>query len=155
MKTKVQQDPFHTKLTQNNIGRSAIFTQHDRVWFLGKKIYLSPNSTLILAILAENHSSSQGGYFEYDKTLSQIQQILLGLEFILFSRNAYLNVWIFNGLSSTIWSLQGLLQPLPIPNQVWTEIFMDFVEGFLVLKGLSAIMVIVNRLSNGCQNHKK
>lgn len=43
--------------------------------------------------------------------------------------------------------LFGLLQPLPIPNQVWYEISTDFIEGFPPWNGQIVIMIVVDRLT--------
>jgi hypothetical protein len=41
----------------------------------------------------------------------------------------------------------GLLQPLPVPSQIWSDIAMDFIEGFLKVGGKSVILTVVDRFS--------
>lgn len=41
----------------------------------------------------------------------------------------------------------GLIQSLPIPGKIWSELSMDFIEKLPMSHGKSVILVIVDRLS--------
>lgn len=50
-------------------------------------------------------------------------------------------------MKSSNQKLEGLLMPLPIPNEVWFDISMDFIVDLPKVEAKSVILVVVDRLS--------
>jgi hypothetical protein len=111
------------------------------------RLVLSNTSSLIPSILEEFHATPQAGHSGFYKTYRRI------------AANVY---WV--GMKNTIQnfvrscdtcqrhkylasSSGGLLQPLPIPNQIWEDLSIDFITGLPKAKGYDAILVVVDRLS--------
>lgn len=43
--------------------------------------------------------------------------------------------------------LAGLLQPLPVPSEIWSDIAMDFIQGFPKVGGKTVVLTVVDRFS--------
>ena len=144
LQQEVLQQPYYNCLLTN---QSLNCVQRDGIWMQSGRVLLSPTSSLLPVVLADGHSSPSGGHFGYLKTLTRISAGF---------------VWpgIRTSVKCFIWDYEvcqrckhetlrpaGLLQPLPIPQHIWTDISMDFVEGLPLSQGYNVIMVVVDRLS--------
>ena len=114
------------------------------ILYFKEKIYLAADSVLIPIIFEEMHSSTHEGYH---KTLQR-------LKYVFYWQGMQKHILEHIKRCETCQRQKGdnhkpagLLQPLPIPTQVWTAISMDFVVGLPMSKGKSVIFVIVDRLS--------
>ncbi|KAH9794628.1 hypothetical protein KPL71_004958 [Citrus sinensis] len=143
LQNEVAHDRFYSQLSNS----TQPLIQRDRVWYKHGQLYLSPASSLLQAILKEAHSSPIGGHFGYQKTLSRLKS-----NFYWPGMRAKIKKFIrhcevcqrckVDNLQPT-----GLLQPLPIPDRIWTSISMDFIDGLPTSQGYTVIMVVVDRLS--------
>lgn len=111
------------------------------------RLVISAKSPFIPNLLKQFHNSSVGGHEGVLKTFKRMSRDVLwkGMraditEFIKACTVCQQNKY------STL-SPAGLLSPLPIPLQVWTDISLDFVEGLPYSKGFDVILVVVDRLT--------
>lgn len=92
------------------------------------------------------HGGLVGGHLGVHATRHRISSLLY--------RNSLsqdVKKWVHECVTCQRWKVDnstslGLLQPLPIPDQAWSAISMDFMEGLPVSKGKSTILVVVYRL---------
>ncbi|CAJ2661553.1 unnamed protein product [Trifolium pratense] len=111
------------------------------------RVAIPKNSPRIAWILHEFHDTSTGGHSGYLRTYKKIASVVYweGMrknikEYVdaceVCQRNKYQTL-----------SPGGLIQPLPVPKQVWADISMDFIGGLPKVQGVDTIMVVVDRLT--------
>ncbi|VFQ76676.1 unnamed protein product [Cuscuta campestris] len=98
-------------------------------------------------LLLEFHSTPLSGHQGVDRTFRRLADVV-------YWRNMRRDVRQFIAACTvcqvTKYSTQkpgGLLQPLPVPDRVWESASMDFITGLPPSRGLTVIMVVVDRLS--------
>ncbi|GJW91986.1 ty3-gypsy retrotransposon protein [Tanacetum coccineum] len=113
---------------------------HDR-YFIGAE------SKLKELLLSEFHNMSMAGH-------SGVKKMLVGMSTLFYWKGMRKSIedFICKCLvcQQTKYSMQapaGLLQPLPTPSRVWEDVSMDFITGLPVYKGLSVILVVVDRFT--------
>lgn len=142
LQQECQHDPYYSAL--GSIPHAIL---RDGVWFSKGKVLLNPTSALVPTILAECHASPTGGHFGVHKTISRLR---CDFRWPVIRRTVLDYIWeceICQQCKTDCMSPVGLLQPLPVPDCIWTDISMDFIEGLLISKGYSVIMVVVDRIS--------
>jgi hypothetical protein len=143
---EVAHDPFFTPLADSTTSTAA-FSYRDGVWFKKGKIYLSPTSSLLQDIITECHSSPTGGHFGYHKTLSRLKQSFSWPQMRGTVKEFLRSCDVCQRYKTDSMRPAGLLQPLSIPDRIWVDISMDFIEGLPPSSGHTVVMVVVDRLS--------
>ncbi|MCH79728.1 Ty3/gypsy retrotransposon protein, partial [Trifolium medium] len=117
------------------------------VLFYEDRMVISRTSKLIPILLDEFHATSQGGHSGFYKTYRRIAANIywIGMKNAVQEYVRQCDVCQRQKYIAT--SPGGLLQPLPIPENIWEDISMDFITGLPKSKQFEAILVVVDRLS--------
>lgn len=111
------------------------------------KIWIGNNSALQTKLVATFHSSAIGGHSGIKATYHHLKNhfawkgMKQAVEEYIKQCTVCQQAKHSNSLPA------GLLQPLPIPEGVWRDLSMDFIEGLPKSQGYSVILVVVDRLT--------
>ncbi|GAU29071.1 hypothetical protein TSUD_278270 [Trifolium subterraneum] len=111
------------------------------------RIVIPKQSPRIAWILHEFHDTATRGHSGYLRTYKKIAGLVYweGMRKCIKSYVESCEVCQRNKYQTL--SPGGLLQPLPIPTQLWSDISMDFIGGLPKSQGIDTIMVVVDRLT--------
>lgn len=115
--------------------------------YYDRRLFLSSASTLKSRLLHEHHSTPMAGHPGWERTFRLLSA---GFYWSTMRKDVRKFVEACETCQATKYSTQkpaGLLQPLPIPSQVWEDVSMDFIVGLPQSRGYTVIMVVVDRLS--------
>lgn len=115
--------------------------------FKDDKLVIPHGTPLTTRLIEQFHSSREGGHEGALKTFKRLSKEVywkgMRKEVVEFITKCQ----VCQTCKYSTLSPAGLLTPLPIPKQIWSDISLDFVEGLPVSKGFDAILVVVDCLS--------
>ncbi|KFK22215.1 hypothetical protein AALP_AAs67613U000200, partial [Arabis alpina] len=109
------------------------------------KLVIPKTSPLVGVLLQEFHSSKMGGHGGILKTQKRLGALFYWAGMMANIKEFVAACLVCQTHKYSTLTPAGLLQPLPIPTQVWEDISMNFIEGLPKSDGFE--VVVVDRLS--------
>ncbi|GAU11620.1 hypothetical protein TSUD_346120 [Trifolium subterraneum] len=149
IKTALQQDTTLMEIIQQcEQGQTNThYTVRDGLLYWKHRIVIPVDDALLQQVLKEFHSSPIGGHAGMTRTLARIQAQFywpnMKQDIVQYVQNCL----VCQQTKTTNTLPAGLLQPLPIPSQIWEDLAMDFITGLPSSHGYTVILVVVDRLT--------
>lgn len=105
------------------------------------------NSSLKMTIFNELHCSPTAGHSGFHKTSRRVSNSFYWPSWRRDVKRWVQECDICQRIKNENVPLPGLLHPLPIPDEVWRHISIDFIDGLPISSNKSVIFVVVDRLS--------
>ena len=122
--------------------------EKDNTLYWKEALWVPQDSQLVLAILQEAHNLPSGGHKGVAKTVDLIKRYYYWPGMRESIKQYIRNCYECHRAKAPTDRKNGLLQPLPIPEQRWLDISLDFITGLpKTTKGNNAILNIIDRLS--------
>lgn len=123
------------------------YTQRNGLLRYQKRLVIGDDKSLRKKVLTTLHDSPIEGHLEVQNTYSQIQQLFYWPGLKKAMQEYVKSCDICSRCKHESIHRPGLLQPLPISEQAWFSINMDFVEGLPKSESKDCILIVVNRLT--------
>lgn len=111
------------------------------------RIYIGKSGNLRTKLLQELHNSALGGHLGQHATYMRIKSLFYWPGMKKQVKEYIEDCEVCQRCKSENVVSHGLLQPLSIPEQAWSSISMDFIEGLPKSNGKEVIFVVVDRLT--------
>jgi hypothetical protein len=111
------------------------------------KVWLGSHGGAHKAILVALHNSGLGGHCGIAATYNKVKALFAWPNMKQAVKEYVNQCQVCQQAKPEHTKLPGLVQPLPIPEQAWHTISMDFVEGLPKSKGHDTILVVVDKLT--------
>ena len=145
-----QTDPHLQLIIQQKQQNAALFPKYqweNRQLRRKGKLVVGDDADLRKSFLHWVHTSPQGGHSGRDATLKRLKQLFFWKGMTKTVQSYIRSCAICQACKYDNVAYPGLLQPLPIPEEVWVDISMDFIEGLPKSQGKEVILVVVDRFS--------
>jgi hypothetical protein len=111
------------------------------------KVWIADNSALQIKVIAALHSTAIVGHSGTKATYYRVKQLFHWKGMKMDVENFVRQCQIWQQAKHENIHPRGLLQPLPIPQEAWQDLSMDFVEGLPLSENSNSILVIMDRFT--------
>ncbi|MCI14924.1 CCHC-type integrase, partial [Trifolium medium] len=126
---------------------TMLYTVKEGLLLYRDKLVVPNSPDIKKQILTEFHTSHMGGHAGILRTIARIQAQFYWKNMRQDIKEYVQQCLICQQAKTSNSVPAGLLQPLPIPDQVWEDVAMDFITGLPNSFGFSVIMVVIDRLT--------
>ena len=127
---------FIQKLQQNPDASNTFRWKDEFLWYKDH-LYVGKSSQLKQKVLSKFHSSPIGGHSGFLKTYHRVKKDFFGDGLKYDVQKFVAECLVFQQNKVETIKTPGLLQPLSIPSQKWTEVSMDFITSLPKSEGKS------------------
>lgn len=148
IKTEAHTNPYMMQISSKAITNPGVlYSWRNGLVCYKNRVVVPPHSPIIAQLLHEFHDSPNGGHSGVLRTYKRLTQQFYWPSMFHTVKTYVASYEVCQRTKNDTLSPAGLLQPLPIPCQVWDDITMDFIDGLPPSAGKIAILLVVDRLS--------